>query len=333
MTLPAELAASPALFPLAVRPIGEVRLLRLSEADYAAASFLDERLLPGRPQELAAHWDDLAAAASLIQAECDFIFHISHVGSTLLARLLGALPDLFPVREPALLRGLARGQLSAAAMPVIARLLARSWRPSQRTVVKATSFVSEIGPDLMAQQPSARAVLMLVGAPTFLATILGGSATGPELPYTIPARLDRLARRLKADPPRVEGPGEMAAAAWLCETWSLCAIARECAGRVGWLDFDAFLLDPRQGLTGVLRTLRGQATQPEVTAMLASPYASRYSKAPEYAFSPGVRRGVLREAHASHAGEISRGLAWLDAVAGRGGEAAGVIAKVGKIVA
>ncbi|MEL7190174.1 MAG: hypothetical protein AAGK17_11525, partial [Pseudomonadota bacterium] len=33
-----------------------------------------------------------------------FIFHIGHVGSTLLARLLGEAPDTLALREPQLLR-------------------------------------------------------------------------------------------------------------------------------------------------------------------------------------------------------------------------------------
>src|SRR3546814_20118484 len=38
----------------------------------------------------------------------DFIFHIGHVGSTLVSRLLAEVGDALPLREPMLLRALAQ---------------------------------------------------------------------------------------------------------------------------------------------------------------------------------------------------------------------------------
>jgi hypothetical protein len=39
---------------------------------------------------------------------------------------------------------------------------------------------------------------------------------------------------------------------------------------------------------------------------------TRYSKAPEYAYTPQVRAEILREARRDHREEIRKGMAWLD---------------------
>src|SRR5262245_55619754 len=84
-----------------------VELVRLTKAAYAAASFLDSRLLTHGVPSGWGPWPELRDAAGGLCERCHFIFHISHVGSTLLSRLLGQHPALFSLREPAILRNLA----------------------------------------------------------------------------------------------------------------------------------------------------------------------------------------------------------------------------------
>lgn len=315
--LAAALAGSPELFPLSIQPDGRTRLVRLSEADYRAASFLDERLA-GRVSEggLATRADIDAAVAELPVA-CDFIFHIGHVGSTLLARLLGASPRIFAVREPAVLRQAARGEAAPDRLEPLARLLSRVWRAEQRALVKATSFVSELGPDMMDLSGEGRAVLMTVRAQTFLAGILGGPAARAELPQAAPPRLERLARRLGGLAPRAASPGELVAAVFAAESLALAAIAERFPQRTVWLDFDAFLLDPRQKLGAVLAHLTGEARSREVGALLASPDMGRYAKAPEHPFGPGQRGATLRQSLQENGAEIAAGLRWLSGLTDR----------------
>jgi hypothetical protein len=314
-----EIAASPALYPLDWDGEGGARLLRLGEADYAAASFLDERLLALGREVVRLDRAALVAAAQVLPLGADFIFHIGHVGSTLLARLLGRSGRIFALREPALLRVLAppEGDTDGGILDTLLRLYARVWNPNQRSLVKATSFVSELAPAILGADPSARAVLMAVKPEIFIAGILGGEATRAELPRVMPPRLTRLARRLGAPPQSPTSEGEMAAAGWLAEMYALDACARAFPERSLWLDFDAFLLDPRGGLIRVLAHLQRGGDSRELAALLASPDMTRYSKAPEYAFSAGQRGRLLREAAQAHNSEIARGMAWIDQVAMR----------------
>ena len=318
MSIFAELTRTPELYPLELsEDRTRVDLLRLTEADYEAASFLDHRLLIQGFETRPMSWGDVAVGAGALPVELDFIFHIGHVGSTLLARLLGRHPSCFALREPALLRQIAVAPVipDRALRPILA-LLSRTWREEQRSLVKATSFVSEGGPVLMSMAASARAILMLVMPEPYLAGILGGEATLAELPSLTAARAERLSKRLGGrEPPKAASPGEMAALAWACEASGLLVCAEGFTGRSHWFDFDRFLLDPRNQLARAFGHLRGEAGAQDLSAMLRGPEMTRYSKAPEHPFTAAVRGQVLRQSRQTWGAEIARGLRWLETLA------------------
>ncbi|MGC8517731.1 MAG: hypothetical protein ACP5P4_04285, partial [Steroidobacteraceae bacterium] len=67
----------------------------------------------------------------MLHTRAHYIFHIGHVGSTLISRILGEHPGFHAVREPALLRAIAAEQAPAAHTPsltMVLPLLARTWR-------------------------------------------------------------------------------------------------------------------------------------------------------------------------------------------------------------
>src|SRR5579864_7209099 len=109
--LAAELGRSPELFPFALDLPGDsVAFIRLNRSDYERASFLDARMLMPQTSSRALPWPQVAAAihATQLRERCGLIFHIGHVGSTLLSRLIGSHPGVFCLREPAILRTFAQ---------------------------------------------------------------------------------------------------------------------------------------------------------------------------------------------------------------------------------
>src|SRR3546814_17403385 len=69
-----------------------VVLLRMSEADYRAASFLDQRALRPGAEMRAVEWKALSDDVPLdARRDAQYIFHIGNAGSTLISRLLGEL--------------------------------------------------------------------------------------------------------------------------------------------------------------------------------------------------------------------------------------------------
>jgi hypothetical protein len=307
----------------------QVTFLSLSQRDFEIASFLDQRLLSGSHPRSSLDWTDVEGAAPDRPEALDYIFHIGHVGSTLLSRVLGQSPGIFSIREPAALRRLTElhGRLGADSCPwnaaewerrlgALLRLWSRTWTPAQRTVLKATSSVSEIAGTLLGRG-DARAVLLTVAPETYLATILAGPASRVELEQVTPARLARLNRRLGGEAWRASdlSEGERAAMGWACEMAGLTAASQAHPAACLWLDFETLLARPREALSAALGHLRGEAPPRLVEALAASPYFGRYSKAPEYGYSPDLRRQVLDQARAEHGAELRRGLAWLERAA------------------
>ncbi len=87
---------------------GMVRLIAMDREAYRAASFLDDRLLQAPVDAQIVPWPLIEEAMSgELRHDARWIFHIGHVGSTLLSRLLGELDGVLAVREPRLLRDLA----------------------------------------------------------------------------------------------------------------------------------------------------------------------------------------------------------------------------------
>jgi hypothetical protein len=242
------------------------------------------------------------------------------VGSTLISRLVGARPAFFAVREPSLLRARGRAPASAAELPLrgLLALLARTWRPEQRSVIKLTSFVSEVGREILAASEAPQALLVYARPLSYLRGIFGGPNSRRESQALAPDRLKRLRQRHpalgSAPPPRFEG--EWIAMSWLCEMSALSSIAQAFAAQVHWVDFDAFLGAPAPGLASILGALGAPTTAATLEGLLAGPIMRRYSKAPEHAYDAELRREVLAGAAQDFRAEIQAGMLWL-AAAGR----------------
>ncbi|MGH6877588.1 MAG: hypothetical protein ACREHV_09465 [Rhizomicrobium sp.] len=316
------LARSPELFPHALDLGRETAtLLRLSRADYEEASFLDGRIggptRPARSLPFLQLADAVETAA--LQQSCYFIFHIGHVGSTLLSRLLGRHPALFCLREPDILRTLALAQnasVAASHLPVFLKLWSRSWDAGARAVVKASSFVSDLAPEILARDYAPRALVMGVAPETYLATIFGGANAPTEARALAPFRLARLRKRLGCNWQLGDfSEGELVALGWLCETSALAVAVQQAGARVLVIDFEAFLSKSRNVLARAFDHFGAAVTTQEVDNILAGPEMRTYSKAPEFAYDAQLRRAVLEEGRARRATEIRLGLSWLDRAA------------------
>jgi hypothetical protein len=313
------LTRSPELFPYALAPrTDSVSFIGLSEADYRRASFLDGRILT--PQTLARTlpWRQIQAAAADLPETCDFIFHIGHVGSTLLSRLLGAHPQILSLREPQILRDLARtlGEAGCAEvdarLPTFLKLWSRSFRAEQRPLIKATSFASELAAGILARPSHPKAIFLFVPAQTYLATILGGPNSRQEAQALGPSRLARLRHRLGTDQLSVASEGEGIAMSWACEMTALRAVSPK---PVHWLNFDRFLAEPQSALAACFAHLGIATSDEQLHQILAGPDMRTYSKAQEYDYDANLRADVLDQARAEHRAEIRRGMAWLERTA------------------
>jgi len=296
---------------------GQVRLVAMDRDSYRAASFLDDRMLQAPVDAQIVPWPAVEEAmASELRSDARWIFHIGHVGSPLVSRLLGELESVLALREPRLLRDLA---LSAAEIrrryvAPVPKLMSRTFDEEEVACVKATSFASELAGDLMARVGATPSIAMTVAPEVYIASILGGEASRQELKALAQSRLRRLHARLGSGCWRLYelSEGERAAMSWACE---MVALGSASCDALLWIDFERFLQAPEEGLFTALAHVGAEASPADIAAIATGPLMTRYSKGPEHAYSPQLRAQVLDQARQLHGVEIGRGMAWLERAA------------------
>ena len=295
---------------------GMVRLIAMDRDAYRSASFLDDRMLQAPVDAQLVPWPAVEEAISGdLRTDARWIFHIGHVGSTLLSRLLGELDGVLAIREPRLLRDLA-----LSPEPVRQRYVAPSIKVMSRTFdanevacVKATSFVSEIAADLV---PAGECALFMYASPrNYVASILAGENSLKELEVLAPSRAQRIAQRAPGiDPAR--NHADLAAIGWACEMTALEAAADAMADRcIEWLDFDRMLYAVAVDLARIADFFGFGASPQQLTEIAGGPLMQRYSKALEYDYTPSLRRDLIADADRRHRANIDAALAMLEQAA------------------
>ena len=314
---PEEIARDARWLAQALDPsAGQARLVAMGPDSYRAASFLDDRLLQQPVDAQIVPWPDVEAAVDdEMRSDARWIFHIGHVGSTLVSRLLGELDNVLAIREPRLLRDLALSlpEIREHYVAPVPQLMSRTFAPEEVACVKATSFVSEIAAELVS--PGERALFMFATPRNYITSILAGENSVKELRTSAVDRAERLSRRVVAMGP-ARSDAELAAVAWACEMSALEAAAADMTDRlIEWADFDVMLSNLPAGLRRAADHFRIAADDSSLSAIATGPLTHRYSKALEYEYSADLRRELLGEAERYHSRNIESALAMLRSAA------------------
>lgn len=312
---------------------GRVLQIEMDEAAFRSASFLDDRMLTPETRFGLIPLHELLRSAETQPGACplNFIFHTGHVGSTLVSRLLDETGRVLSLREPLPLRTLASAQdalrdgatppLSQAQFDAVVTMCVRLWRrgfaTTEAVVVKATSSCARLAPSLFGAAPEARAIYLNLRAETWLATLLAGENSPIDLRGHAPERLRRLSTYLQSPLPPLEALslGELAALSWLTETSTQLALLAGWADRVLAIDFDVFLSDVTQQLQRILAHFSLPQDAAFLTQVGRSPVLTRYSKAPEHPYDPGLRAEVLHDSRSRNREEIAKGMRMLEELA------------------
>lgn len=314
---PDEIARDATWLAQALDPsAGLVRLVAMDGDAYRLASFLDDRLLQQAVDVHILPWQDVeSAVAGEHRADARWIFHIGHVGSTLMSRLLGELDGVLAVREPRLLRDLAVGppDVRQQYLREVPKIMSRAFDPGEYSCVKATSFASEIVADLV--PPGERALFMYARPRNYIASILAGENSLKELRHLEPYRKERLASR-GIVLPAFRTDADRAAGAWACEMTTLESAGAAMPDRmIAWADFDAMLPDMEAELARVAEFFGFGADRGRLASVAAGPLMARYSKDPSYEYSPTLRGQLIDQELQIQGREIEAALAMLHAAA------------------
>lgn len=286
---------------------------QLSQTQYQQASFLDHRAGLNRVPQAELQWDWVAQAVDSLPIDCHFLFHISHVGSTLLARILGTHPNILSVREPIILRQCVE-QVSPQRTQDTMRLLCRTFTPLQKVLLKPTSIINEIAQTLMDLSQDSRAVLLWTRPEIFVPNLLEGSPS--DLDRFTQSRHRRLMELLPSFSldPQLTGdladlsPGQAAAMNWLCEWLTLYRLHAVLPTRCILVDFDDLLDRWDEGLAQIASWLGLRGGVAEIDP---SSFLSRYAKELSVAFGPMRRKELTKQAQHSHGVETNKAVEWL----------------------
>jgi hypothetical protein len=322
--------ASPRHYPQKYNPARDALFfVGMSQTDYQVASFLDDRILS--PAATEGIWVDAAnVTAPPGNLPLHVIFHAGHVGSTLLSRLIDEVGGVLGLREPLPLRTLA-DMHDAGAPAFEARLLLlldlwrRGFADTRAVVVKATSTGGRIAPQILAASPQSRAVYLSLKAEPYLATLLAGANALTDLKGFEMERGARL-RRLTSAQWTAASVGELAAMTWAAESLTRAHAIAALGDRLLPLDFEAMLADLAGTMARVLAHFAITSPPGFVESIARSPVLRRYSKAPQqFEYSPHFRAQLLAQARHEHAGEIRKGLAFLERLGAQDGRVAALL--------
>ncbi len=343
----ALLPASPDAYPQQLDLVRDaVLVVRIDAAAYRAASFLDDRILGPTTQGAWLPVGSISDATRRVHQgrALHFIFHTGHVGSTLVSRLLDEIGDVLSLREPLPLRTLADARdvlalpeslLSAEQfghhLAMFMKLWSRGYDGNRGVVVKATSSAGRLAIPLLEHSAASRATYMNLRAETFLATLLAGQNSPLDLRGHGPGRIRRLQAHTNTPlaPLHELSIGELAAMSWLAESWSQYDALERFPDRVIALDFDDFLGDVVEAMRRVLGHFGLRCDPRLLSGLMRSPVLARYSKAPEYAYTPDTRAHLIDASRRTNREEIRKGLTWLERLARLDGAVAAVVHRTG----
>jgi hypothetical protein len=295
---------------------GVARLVAMDRDSYRAASFLDDRLMQQPVNAQIVPWPEVeAAVADELRSDARWIFHIGHVGSTLVSRLLGEFESVLAIREPRLLRDIAiiPKDMRGPYLTAVRKLMSRTFADNEVACVKATSFASEIAADLV--PAGERALFMYANPSNYIASILAGENSVKELHALDDYRRQRLGTRNIAIP-RAQNDAERAAAAWACEMATLEAGAERMADRsIAWADFDQMLGNMASELGRVAEHFGFDASEERLRTISSGPLMQRYSKDPSFEYTPQLREDLIAQELRLQARDIEGALAMLRSAA------------------
>lgn len=293
----------------------------MDRESYARSIFLDDRIVATDDITTRVPIGPLLAGVKQVGRAAqplNFIFHVAHCGSTLLANALERPGRDLVLREPMALRQL--GVLAAnepgppprewATIAHLAcHLLAKRFQGDAAVIVKANVPVNFMVPWLLQRQPATRAIFLYMPFEAYLQAVL---RTEDHRGWVLqvcgdlfPA-LDGIADMMDLlDAPR------MAAVLWLVQMRIFAAALERYPGTRS-LDAAVLFARPAEVVAASFALFGVPTSAAEVDATVAGPVFSSYAKNPQLRYDEAERRRQQDKAAARLKDDIAGARAWLE---------------------
>ena len=273
----------------------------MDRAAYHRSIFLDARISPvGQPVALPVETLAQAVRAPL---PTSWIFHMAHVGSTLLARALDDPDASLVLREPLALRQLAI-QPDEQRLAIVAAMLGKRYRADAPTLVKANVPVNFLLPKLAAMQADTRAILLYLPLRDYLLAILRNDSHRDWLRNVTTQLADHLGELSALS------DAERGAALWLAQANAFAGALRGLPNARA-LNAELFFAEPEAVLNAAAKHLGVPIARATIAGTVAGPLFSTHAKNPALAFDNAQRMGRRRELEQGMAAELSAAEEWV----------------------
>jgi hypothetical protein len=257
-----------------------------------------------------------------------FIFHTGFCCSTLLARALDIPGVSMGLKEPAVLACFAaywsnsrRTAGALEALTVTLDLLSRPLGPGEMQIVKPSTVVNHIIPQLLHARPDAKAIVLFSSLDSFLRAIarrgLDGRIFARELFYQFAPVIPLEGGALGDDVLRADL--QVAAQAWLMQAAFMDAIAKRFGRRVRVLDSETFLARPADTLLQIASFLGVRLTPDIARERAESSVFREHAKELGRAFDAAAQKAQYEAAGEAHREELALTKDWARSLALRSG--------------
>jgi hypothetical protein len=297
--------------------------LNMNRQSYAKSIFFDDRIVTADDQVIRVPLAPLLNAVSQMgaaQPRIGWIFHMAHTGSTLLARALDCPGKKLVIREPASLRALGVEARSFSSdwppneswgqrLNLALAMLDKRYSGDEAVIVKANVPVNGIIPNLLANAPNPRALLLHFGLEDYLTAILR-SPNHRKWVERIVAELQLESQ--SAGPSGEPQHAEKAAALWFFQI-GIYADVLAANPSVRSLDANILFDEPLKCLKAASDYFGCPINDDAARTIIGGELFSTYSKNPDAAFDNVRRKERVSETRTVLAEEFKLARNWVEA--------------------
>lgn len=316
---------------------------QLSEERVRSAAFLDSRGAKSGDQLIKMPLTQLRSVSFSLHKPrpISHIFHLSHVGSTFIGRLLADVEKLTVLREPQVLRGLTQlfyrqrfGQISIAREELeaitgkIASLLGRS--ASGRVAIKHTSSNLSLAPLLSIDFAPNGALAIYTSLADFLAHSMVSDGLKSDSISNAERRLVQLNELLYLDQLRLPGLSyaQVVAVNWLIECQRLHML-HQAYPAVKLMDFDRTASQPELLVETLAAALPVIDKSAQKKLLKSEAWGKSAKSGKDFTYEDRAKK--LAESKRKHTEDIKSALIWARSLAERNPTLAAVLPAIGEI--
>lgn len=299
---------------------GTCQFVPVSREAISTLPFLDNRTLGTSQKQGTVPLGQVVRLTAEMSGTCDFIFHSAFCCSTLLARCLDRPNRALSLKEPFSILNLSGflranetgGQDFQNLCKTTLGLLARSFNPGERTLIKPSNGANNLLPKILSEPGCGKVLLLFGPVEDFLvAVISGGEPRQAFVDGILKLFMTDFGADLGIGDPGALSPLKRAALVWGLQVRLFSETSKAAdPARVRTLGSQSFLKDKAKTLSALNKFFGYGFTKVEIKQTLEGPLFSTHAKEGQTSFSPEAHNKEKQDVLAKNQAEISKAISF-----------------------